>query len=200
MAIKSGENPNHPVKGSTTKVEPIREKKAIGNIKKILADKPRDLAMFVVGINTAFRASDLSRITVGDVRGVEAGGELELREKKTGKARRVTLNGACVDVIGKLLEAKPGKDHEPLFRTNRGGSISIPYFNNLVKQWCGEVGLKGRYGSHTLRKTWGFHQRKSFHVPLPILMEAYGHSTQRQTLDYLCVQAEEIKDVYGNEL
>ncbi len=200
MAIKSGKNPNRPAKGSTIKVEPIREKRAIANIKKLLADKPRDLAMFVVGINTAFRASDLSRIQIGDVRGVQQREEIELREKKTGKARRVTLNGACVKAVGELLEAQPGEDHEPLFRTNRGGAISTPYFNNLVKQWCRDVGLRGRYGSHTLRKTWGFHQRKSFGVPLPILMEAFGHSTQRQTLDYLFIQAKEIRDVYANEL
>lgn len=35
---------------------------------------------------------------------------------------------------------------------------------------------------------------------LPTLMECFNHSTQKQTLAYLCVQPEEIKNVYENEL
>ncbi len=53
---------------------------------------------------------------------------------------------------------------------------------------------------HTLRKTWGYHQRVSFNVGIPELMVCFHHSTQRQTLDYLCIQPEEIKSVYLNVL
>jgi hypothetical protein len=31
-------------------------------------------------------------------------------------------------------------------------------------------------------------------------MECFNHNTQRQTLNYLCIQAEEIQSVYMNEL
>ena len=58
---------NHPKKGDSIKVEPIKAKKDIQNLKKLLSDKPRDLAIFVVGINTNLRASDLLRIKVGQV-------------------------------------------------------------------------------------------------------------------------------------
>ena len=37
-------------------------------------------------------------------------------------------------------------------------------------------------------------------VDLPRLMVCFNHSTQRQTLDYLCIQLEVIKDIYENEL
>jgi hypothetical protein len=40
MPFPKGQNPNHPTAGSTIKVEPIRDKKAITRIKKILADRP----------------------------------------------------------------------------------------------------------------------------------------------------------------
>jgi len=35
--------------------------------------------------------------------------------------------------------------------------LTVPTLNNLVKDWCRKVNLKGSYGSHTLRKTWGLH-------------------------------------------
>jgi hypothetical protein len=55
---------NHPKKGDKIKVEPIKSEKDIRNIKKHLVDKPRDLAIFILGINTNLRASDLLKITI----------------------------------------------------------------------------------------------------------------------------------------
>ena len=78
--------------------------------------------------------------------------------------------------------------------------LSVQAVHRMVKEWCGAIRLKGNYGSHTLRKTWGYHQRVTFGVGLPELMVAFNHSSQRQTLDYLCVQPEEIKSLYENEL
>ena len=173
--------------------------KDIKAIKKLLADNPRDLCLFTLGINTNLRASDLINLRVGQLRGLKPMDELELNEKKTKKPRRITLNKTCIKVIQTLLASKPFKDDDYLFKSQRGVLI-VPSVNRLVKQWCGAINLRGNYGSHTLRKTWGYHQRVTFGVGLPELMVCFNHSTQKQTLDYLCVQPEEIKDVYSNEL
>jgi integrase len=198
--MKKSGNQNHPKKGSTIKVEPIKALKDIGTIKKVLADKPRDLALFTIGINTNLRASDLLRIRVGMVRGLQPNDEIEVREKKTKKLRRVTLNKACIDAIRNLLASAPFKDSDYLFRSQRAEVLIVPSVVKLVKQWCRAINLKGNYGSHTLRKTWGYHQRVTFGTDLPRLMVCFNHSTQRQTLEYLCIQADEIREVYENEL
>jgi len=198
--MKKGENYNHPRKGSKLKVGPIKDLKDIRNIKKLLKDRPRDLALFTVGINTNLRASDLLSIKAGDVRGLKAMDELELKEIKTGKQRRLNLNEACVDVIQRLLASTPFDDDDFLFRSQRGPVLTVPSVNRLVKEWCGAINLKGQFGAHTLRKTWGFHQRTSFGKGLPELMECFNHNTQRQTLDYLCIQPDEIRSVYANNL
>ncbi len=197
--MKKGENTNHPRKGSTIRVEPIREMKDIKAIKKMLAGNPLYFALFTVGINTNLRASDLLRLTVGMVRNVKPMGEIEIKEKKTGNIRRVTLNKSCIDAITALLERRDNDDGSYLFVGKRG-VLTVPAVNNLVKSWCASIHLKGNYGSHTLRKTWGYHQRVSFGVGLPELMTVFGHASQKQTLAYLCVQPEEIKNVYANEL
>ena len=197
--MKKGGNLNHPKKGVKIKVRPIKQMKDIKAIKKLLADNPRDLCLFTLGINTNLRASDLLNLRVGLLRGLKPMDELELNEKKTKKPRRITLNKTCIKVIQTLLASKPFKDDDYLFKSQRGVLI-VPSVNRLVKQWCGAINLRGNYGSHTLRKTWGYHQRVTFGVGLPELMVCFNHSTQKQTLDYLCVQPEEIKDVYSNEL
>ncbi|MFC1512210.1 tyrosine-type recombinase/integrase [Candidatus Latescibacterota bacterium] len=197
----SKKNPNHPKKGSILKVEPIKKKKDIETIKKLLSDNPRNYCLFVMGINTNLRASDLLRITAGMVRGLKPLDEIEIKEKKTGKVRRITLNKTCIDAIQRLLASRAYTDDEPLFISQRSGkAISVMVVNSLVKRWCRDINLKGNYGSHTLRKTWGYHQRVGFNVGIPELMVCFNHSTQKQTLDYLCVQPEEIRSVYANEL
>lgn len=197
--MKKGENHNHPKLGDQIKVEPIKTVKDIKSIKKLLQDKPRDYALFVVGINTNLRASDLLRITAGQVRNLKPLDEIEVKEKKTGKWRRITLNKACVDAIQRLLATRQYQDEEAIF-SGKGGPLTVPSVNRLVKQWCSTINLKGNYGSHTLRKTWGYHQRVTHGAGLPELMICFNHSSQRQTLDYLCIQPEEIRSVYANEL
>ncbi len=187
-------NENHPKKGSIIRVQPIKKTKDISVIKKLLMNKPRDLALFTIGINTNLRASDLIRITTEQVRGLRAGESFPIREKKTKKYREVTLNKACIQVIQKLLASKMFRDNDPLF------PITTIRINQLVKQWTQSINLKGNYGSHTLRKTWGRIQHTEFNVPIPVLMVCFNHSTQKQTLQYLCIDDAEIKSVFQNEI
>ncbi|MEM1369399.1 MAG: hypothetical protein AAGG02_15595 [Cyanobacteria bacterium P01_H01_bin.15] len=45
-------NINRPAPGSSIRVEPIRDLKAISRIKRRLQESPRDLCLFTLGINT----------------------------------------------------------------------------------------------------------------------------------------------------
>ena len=197
--MKKGENKNHPKKGSRIKVAPIRDLKDIRAIKKLLDGYPKYSALFALGINTNLRASDLLRITAGQVRRLKAMDEIELKEQKTGKTRRITLNRACAEAVTRLLASKTFDNDTPIFQGERG-TLTVPSVNRLVKSWCKAINLKGNYGAHTLRKTFGYQQRVRFGVGLPELMVCFNHSTQRQTLDYLCIQPEEVRSVYANEI
>ncbi len=118
--MRKGQNHNHPKKGTEIKVEPIKEVKDIKAIKKMLSDNPRDLALFTIGINTNLRASDLLLLKAGQVRGLKPMDEIEIREQKTGKKRRISLNDACICAINKLFASTPYADDEYLFKSQRG--------------------------------------------------------------------------------
>lgn len=203
MPLAKGQNPNRPERGSSIKVEPIRTKTAIEHIKKILHDRPRNLCLFTLGINTAFRANELLSIRVGQVRSLDVGDALDLKQSKTRTYRLVTLNRPAVaairDYLRRDLRLKRAGDDDYLFYSRFGDVLTVPTLTNMVKAWCQAVGLKGNYGSHSMRKTWGWWQYKRG-KPVPLLMEAYGHATQKQTLDYLCIQAEEVAALYDLEL
>ena len=118
------------------------------------------------------------------------------------------MNTTCYEAIQKLLDHLDRKalqakdlswvdDDAFLFAGRQSDSaLTVPTLNNLVKDWCRKVNLKGNYGSHSLRKTWGYMQRTKQDTPIPLLMQAFGHASQQQTLSYLCIQDEEIESIY----
>ena len=197
MLIK---NPNHPKKGSIIRVNPIRKKEHIQAIKALLKNQPRNLALFTFGINTALRASDILQIKVDQVEGLKIGESFVIREKKTKKVRRVVLNKATHGAIKKYLKVRPKTSpNAPLFlsRIGKEQAITVSYLNNLVKRWGKVVGVKENLGSHSLRKSFGYHQRLAG-TSLPILVVAFNHSTQYQTLAYLGIEEEELTEAFLN--
>lgn len=193
---------NHPKSGDSIKVDPIKTEKDIKLIKKLLSDKPRDYCIFTIGINTNLRASDLLKITVGQIRNLKVGEHFTVKEIKTGKDRKITINKSVYDSVQMLLATMPNaEDGDFLFQSRKGGTaLCVPYLNSLVKGWCKSINLRGNYGSHTLRKTFGYIHRTVFNTDIPTLMHMYNHSTQKQTLAYLGIQPSEIKDAYLKEI
>jgi len=211
---------NHPQIGDSIKVDAIKSEKDIKLIKKHLSDKPRDLCMFTIGVNTNLRASDLLLITVGQIRNLQVGDHFGVKEKKTGKDRNITINNTVYNALQGLLGTmNDAGDAELLFqsrktkqrkdvvtrdgivvRTPSAREIAVPVLNGLVKKWTAEINLKGNFGSHTLRKTFGYIHRTVFNTDIPTLMVMFNHSTQKQTLEYLGIQPSEIKDAYLKEI
>lgn len=184
-------------------MEPIRDLRAIAAIKTALSQKPRDLCLFTLGINTAYRANELLSIRIGQIAHLKAGDSLSLMQSKNGQYRRATLNGVAINAVQCWFARHPAPASDaPLFMSQRTRrALTVSPFINMVKGWCADAGLQGNYGSHTLRKTWGYHQLRGNtktppHLVLPLLMEAYGHATQQQTLEYLCIQSDEVASLF----
>ncbi len=192
-------NPNHPRKGSQIFVSPLTNKRLIKAIRMLLEDKPRDLCLFVIGINTALRASDLLNLKTEQVRHLPVGGVLRVHERKTKKLRNITINKSVRESLEYWLEEC---DTEYLFPSQRAEHLTVISLSKMVKRWCAiahtTTGIKQgnlNYGSHTLRKTFGYWQRMAG-VPIPVLMTILNHESQATTLRYLGIQDTEISDVY----
>ena len=129
----------------------------------------------------------LIALTVGQVRRLQVGEHFTTKERKTGKARRITINNGVYQAVKDLLSIMPNAtDDQPLFQSRKGGkALTAQAIHALVKLWCKEADLKGNYGSHTLRKTFGYMHRTVHHTDIPTLMVMFNHSSEKQTLDYL---------------
>ena len=151
---------NHPQKGDRIAVDPIRKLKDIKAIAQLTQDNPRDHLLFIMGINNGLRAGDLVKLKVRDVRDLKVGDTLTIREGKTGKDNVLVINKTVFKALRNYLEQVQPADEDWVFASRKGNShIQSQAVSKLVKKWTKAINLRGNYGAHTLRKTWGYQQR-----------------------------------------
>lgn len=171
-------------------VQPIRDKKEINLIKSELSGRNR--LLFIFGINSALRISDILSIKVGDIRNKSA---LSLVEKKTGKIKQFRLNNSIITAVEELVPLN-ANDDDWLFPSRKGnGPISRIQAYRIISDAAKLVGVAVEIGTHSLRKTFAYHAYKAG-VDLALLMSVLNHSSQRETLRYIGIVQEQIDDVY----
>ena len=172
-------------------VQPIKSKRDIGRMKRALKGNPRDLLLFTVGINSSLRISDILTIKVGDV----STDYITLRERKTGKRKRIRVNSAIKSAVDKLVPKDAPKDAW-LFPSRKGVKpISRVQAWRILNSAAERAGLSIELGTHSLRKTFAYHAYKNG-TDLALLMRVLNHSSQRETLRYIGIESEQIDDVY----
>ncbi len=198
---KAIRNPNHPQKGDSIAVDPIRDLAAIGAIKKMLVGKPRDLLLFVTGVNNGLRTGDLLRLRVEDVKSLKAGESVMVKESKTGKTNVLMVNKSVYKALQGYLEAARPLECDFLFPSRKGGkALTTASVNGMVKSWTKAINLRGNYGAHSLRKTFGYVQRTRYGVGWEILMKRFNHASPAVTMRYLGISSDEVVSILGNEI
>ncbi len=66
--------------------------------------------------------------------------------------------------------------------------------NIVQRDFDGSI-ISGEIGTHTLRKTFGYHAFENG-TSLELLMELFNHSSKAQTLRYIGITEDQKRDVY----
>ncbi|ADQ42061.1 integrase family protein (plasmid) [Caldicellulosiruptor acetigenus I77R1B] len=180
------------------KVQPIRDVELIQQFKKLLKQKSlRDYMLFVVGINTGLRISDLLKLKAGDVKNKEF---IVIREEKTNKPLRFPINEYLKQELENYISSMQLKDDDYLFQSRKGENRPISRIQayRILNRTAKQLGLD-EVGTHTLRKTFGYHHYKRF-KDVAMLQEIFNHSSPSITLRYIGITDDEIastiKDFY----
>jgi integrase len=192
---------NQPAKGSRITVEPIRKIEDIKSISRLLEGSPRDRLLFVMGINNGIRTGDLLKLKVKDVRHLKAGDYITIKEGKTKKDNIVVINRTVYKALKNYLEKVQPDNNDYLFASRKGNEpLQTKSINRLIKSWTQAINLKGNYGAHSLRKTWGYIQRTKHGVGFEIICKRFNHSNPAVTMRYLGIQDKEVHDILMNEI
>jgi len=175
-------------------VAPIKDVAQIQAIKDFLRKQNlRDEALFVFGINTALRISDLLSLKVGSVAD-DSGNLLDaviIREQKTGKTKQFPINKSAKRALADYLMTRPHfSPNEPLFPSRVGRPLSRWRARRILHKAGKAVGLD-RIGTHSLRKTFGYHVYKKTGGNLGLVQKLLNHSSSGDTLRYIGIDMEE---------
>ncbi len=176
-------------------VEPIRSEKQIKGMANYLkGSNIRDYTLFILGINSGLRISDLLSLTVGDVKEKD---RIIIREQKTGKAKDFPLSDICKKVLCEYLKAA-GLTTGALFPSRKGGTpITRIQAYRIINDAARHVGIKEAIGTHTLRKTFGYWAYQQG-VDITRIQKLLNHSSPSITLAYVGITREELDNVYIN--
>ena len=193
-------------------VEPIRDTKTIKNMRAILKSQSiRNELLFILGINVGLRISDILKLKVKDITKLNTKAPKDyviITEIKTRKTKKFYIG----DIVKKVIENYMKENNNPGFDTyiflSRKG-INMPITRQqayrIINNAAESLGIverndqgnliHGEIGTHTLRKTFGYHSFQNG-TSLELLMDLFNHSSKTQTLRYIGITEEQKKDVY----
>lgn len=163
--------------------------------------KMRNRCLFLMGLYSGFRISELLSLCVGDV--VRNGlvlqrVQVERRNMKgRGSSREVPLNiharRALAEWLPLLYRWRGTQPDLFLFQSLRGGPITRRQASRIMLQLAGRLGWAPRIGTHSLRKTFAREVyaracaawRPGHELPVRIVMKALGHRSVDVTEAYL---------------
>lgn len=182
-------------------VQPIRDKKALETMKKILkSNNLRDYCLFVLGINSGLRISDLLTLKVSDV--CDAKGKIKdrisIREKKTNKQKDFPIGETSRKALKEYLDHINKKADQALFTSRKGSKpITRQQAYRILNDAARSIGIKEKIGTHSLRKTFSYHAFQSG-VDITRIQKLLNHSSPSVTLAYIGITQDELDDVYLN--
>lgn len=178
-------------------VDPIKDIKSINKIKEILKrQSQRDLLLFVLGINTGIRVSDLLSLRISDV----ADGK-EIKEfiyindihngddsKNSNEQKAYFLNNSVKKELRKYFSQHDFTECDFLFKSKKNNQpITRQQAYRIINSAAKEAGIQGKIGTHTLRKTFGYHAYRKG-IAISIIMSIYNHHSSAETLRYLGIE------------
>lgn len=205
--------------------EPIKSMEDIEKVSEYLTENGRfrDNMLFIVGINFGLRVSDLRMLRFSNIINENSTfkDSFAVFEKKTRNTRKrkknryITINTAVVEAVTLFLEKEQERRtaageapvclSDYMFRSesNRGKAdnlpLSIKSIDRILKGIGNDLGLNMKISTHTLRKTFCYHQMVMSHNDprkLLLLQKMLNHSSPAQTLSYIGITEEEIDAAY----
>ena len=163
-------------------VEPIKDKTKLKRVEDLLKrGNWRNLLLFIMGINTGLRVSDILALNVKDVKHKDY---VTIFEKKTGKRKSFPLNEKVQGIVKYVTYRK--KLTEPLFKTSHKKRMDRTNAYRIINRACRRAGIDNHIGTHTLRKF----------KDVVILQKIFNHSSPQITLRYIGVEQDEIDKSY----
>lgn len=182
-------------------VEAIKDKKKIDALLTYLNGKSeRDYLLCKFQLNTGLRIGDGVKISVSDLLtpNMNFKDYFVLQEQKTGKEKKIKLNDTLKKALKAYIKQYNLEYNSYLFKSRKGINepISVTQAYRILKDAANAVGIEN-FGTHSLRKTWGYWTYKTSKYNIALIMSIFNHTSQAISLRYIGIDQESKDELYS---
>ncbi|HDI3019217.1 TPA: site-specific integrase [Clostridium botulinum] len=182
-------------------VEPIKDKKKIESFLIFLKGKSeRNYLLCKFQLNTGLRISDVVKIKVSDffTTNMNFKDYFILKEQKTGKQKKIKLNDSIKKALKSYVKQNNLKQNDYIFQSRKGinSHISTTQAYRILKEGAESLGIEN-FGTHSLRKSWGYWTYKASRYNIGLIMDTFNHSSERITLGYIGITQDSKDELYS---
>lgn len=186
-------------------VNAIKDMKKVNALLKYLkGSSDRDYLLCKFQLNTGLRISDVVSIKVSDLMSAKRRFKehLAVNEVKTSKDKLVKINDELKDTIKEYVIKYDLKENDYLFKSKKFDEhgnqryITVTQAYRILKEAADSVGIDN-FGTHSLRKTWGYFTYKASKHNIGLLMSMFNHSAPSITLRYIGIDQDAKDEMYS---
>lgn len=158
---------------------------------------PRDKALFLLGVLSGFRISELLSLTIPDIyqygQVVDRVRVRAMHMKGNEETREVPLHPDAKKALRELMDTLENKTSGFVFKSQKSDkAITRMQAHRILKEAYSEVRLQGKCATHSMRKTFAQNVYKALDHDIFKTAKALGHKNVGNTASYLSVDQDEI--------
>jgi integrase len=168
-------------------VEAIKDEQQLLSMKTFLKGRSsRDYCLLLLGINTGIRIHDLLYLHVKDVMS-ESGEILQYLKSSVYTNPPVYFNDHVRDSLQLCIQEGLLHYDDFLFKSRKTNApITRQQAYRIINEAAKQAGINGSIGTHTLRKTFGYHAYAKG-IAISLIQKRLQHSTPSETRQYIGV-------------
>lgn len=180
--------------------KPIKSREKVLDIQDYLKYKnERNYILFLIGVTTGYRAGDLVKLKVRDIKEALKRGEFTIYEgkkmnsknirEKNRRPRTVELLPKVAKILKEYIKEK--RDYEYMFQSRKGNNkpIGVPAVSNILKDAGEYFGLYD-ISAHSMRKTYAYKIYIDSGCDIVAVKELLGHRSIEETKAYIGLDRE----------
>ncbi|WP_026694255.1 tyrosine-type recombinase/integrase [Peribacillus kribbensis] len=175
-------------------VEPFKDIQHILALKKFFKEhSQRDYLLFVMGINTGMKINELLSLKLNDI--LDENQNLKhfciLHNPASGITSSYPLNSKVKEALSLYLKSRDSLGEDYLFISAKTQKpISRQQAHRIIHDALDHLGIRGRFGTGSMRKTFGYFAYIKG-ISISIIQKCYHHSSPSETYKYLGLTKED---------
>ncbi|MCE5220245.1 MAG: tyrosine-type recombinase/integrase [Clostridium sp.] len=178
-------------------VDVIKDKNDIEKIKKsLIKGEYRNYLMFIIGINSGLRITQILSLKFSDL----IDEQNNILDKISFKSIDYPINDCIKQAIECYVKYKNFNycRNSFIFKSKKGDNpIERTQAYRILRNACKDAEININLGTHTLRKTFGYHFYMEY-KDLKYLQKLFNHTSINMTMNYIGIEEKDKKIKYSS--